>query len=467
MEANNAICGFVDQKELAILDEPGFVMSAETKVELPNQTNAIPDKNSFSFLKQIFFIDDTLTNKISYYHILLLLFSLPFDFFYSHIILVSFGVHTLINFKKENIRSIFNVRTLILQSVFFVTLFGIVYSPDKNAGFTGLGRQLAILLIPILFSITSLDLKKYRNNFLLGFSLCSTLTIGYLYLDALRVIHYYDYALKTLFSAAFTNHNFSDPIGMHATFLALQVGLALVYLLSILIKQTDRNSKLFYGACCGLLSIGLLQLSSKSVCVAILIAVCFAIPFFILKERRKRLQFIIASLAIVILSAWVLSRSQTFRDRFFNDLKDDISQSSNGDITDPRLSRWKVAAELISKSPVIGYGSGAEIGLLKNGYFDKKLYNSFLNNLNAHNEYLSILLATGIWGLMVYLTSLYYGFKNAMASNDVIYLTFILLIVIVSLSESVFDVDKGTMFYGLFFSFFVFTNSGIKEIKKQ
>ncbi|MEO6522706.1 MAG: O-antigen ligase family protein [Mucilaginibacter sp.] len=467
MEANNAIYGFGDQEELTMLDEPGFDKTTVTKAELQKQTDAIPDKNPHSFLKQIFVIDDTLTNKISYYHILLLLFSLPFDLFYSHIILISFGLHTLINLKKENVRSIFNVRTVILQSAFFITLLGIAYSPNKGAGFTELGRQLAILLIPILFSTTSLDLKKYKDNFLLGFSLCSTLTIAYLYLDALRVIHYYGYSIETLFSAAFTNHNFSDPVGMHATFLALQVGLALVYLLSVLINSTKINAKLFYGACCGLLSIGLLQLSSKSVCVTILIAVCIALPFFILKGKRKRSQFIIVSFAVVLFSTLILSRSQTFRDRFFNDLKDDISQSTNGDITDPRLSRWKVAGELIIKSPVIGYGSGAETDLLSKGYFDKKLYNSFLNKLNAHNEYLSLLLATGILGLLIYLSTLYYGFKNAMASKDVLYLTFILLIVIVSLSENVLDVDKGTMFYGLFFSFFAFTNSGIKELKKQ
>jgi len=457
MEANGTVYELTDKQRLTTPNKSVLPKPAKIIRLYPNYSS--PSQKLGRLFNQLFFIDDSVANKISYYHILLLLFSLPFDLFYSHLILISFGVHTLINLKKENIKSLFNIRTLILQSVFFVTLLGIAYSPDKNAGFTELGRQLAILLIPVLFSITSLDLKKYRNNFLLGFSLCSTLTIAYLYLDALRVIHYYGYRPRVLFSPAFTNHNFSDPIGMHATFLALQIGLSLVYSLSVLIKQTNRNNKFFYAACCGLLSIGLLQLSSKSVCVTILIVVCIAVPFFILKDKRKRSQFIIASLAIVVVSMLALSRSQTFRDRFFNDLKDDISHSTNGDITDPRLSRWKVAGELIGKSPIIGYGSGVETNLLRNGYFDKKLYNSFLNKLNAHNEYLSLLLGTGFLGLMIYLGTLYYGFKKAMTSKDVLYLTFILLVAIVSLSENVLDVDKGTMFYSLFFSFFVVTES--------
>lgn len=161
------------------------------------------------------------------------------------------------------------------------------------------------------------------------------------------------------------------------------------------------------------------------------------------------------------------SRSQSFKNRFFNTFKDDVSQKINSDLTDPRLLRWKVASGLIIKSPLTGYGSGAEIGLLKNEYFNKKLYNSFLYGLNAHNEYLSMLLATGILGLMVYLGTLYYGFKNALKARDLIYLTFTLLIIIVSLSENVLDVDKGTMFYGLFFSFFALTKNIVPGAQTQ
>jgi hypothetical protein len=52
------------------------------------------------------------------------------------------------------------------------------------------------------------------------------------------------------------------------------------------------------------------------------------------------------------------------------------------------------------------------------------------------------------------------GWTMAITSvkRDVIFLTFMLLIAVVSLSENIFDVDKGTMFYGLFYSFFIFCN---------
>ena len=51
-------------------------------------------------MKKLLFIDDTLENKISYYHLAFFLISLPFDFFYSEVVLTSFAIHTLIHLRK-------------------------------------------------------------------------------------------------------------------------------------------------------------------------------------------------------------------------------------------------------------------------------------------------------------------------------------------------------------------------------
>lgn len=384
-----------------------------------------------------------------------LLASLPFDFFYSHLIIISFAVHTLLHVKKERLKMLLHTRTLVLQSVFFVTLLGMLYSANKNEAGVELGRQLVIVLMPVLFCLTTLNLEKYRDRLLMVFALCCTLTVAFLYLDALRVIRFYRYPLNTLWSPLFTNHNFSDPIGMHATFFALQVGLALVYLLYTLIKPGKAVYKLFYAACCMLLFAGLIQLSSKSVLAALLIAVSIAIPFFMLSGKR-RVMFISACLVIAGTSVWAISKSATFRERYFTDLEKDLSQAQKNESTDPRLARWETAVGLIAQSPVIGHGSGSEIALLKDAYFNKKLYSAYLNGLNAHDEYLSFLLKTGIVGLLIYLATLAYGFNNSIRSKDVIFFSFMLLVATVGISENLLDVDKGTLFYGFFFSFFAY-----------
>jgi O-antigen ligase len=388
---------------------------------------------------------------------MLLMASLPFDMFYSHLILVSFAIHTLIHLNKNAIKPVFKIRTLMLQSVFFITALSTIYAINKPAAFDEWGKHIAIFIFPLVFCLNPLDLKKYRHRLLMCFALVCTATIAYLYLDALMVIKHYQLPLKALFSGAFTNHNFSQPIDMHATFFSMQIAVSLVYILSVLIKERASLKKMLYLVCAGILTAGLIQLSSKSVFIALIVTIDAALPYFLLVGKR-RIKYMAVIASITVLAVLVIFNSNVFRERYFNELKVDLSKTAQGSATDSRLARWDVAIGLIGKAPVIGYGAGSEMGLLHEEFFNKKLFNSYLNGLNAHSEYLSLLLKSGIIGLLVYLATLAFGFNIAFRQKDILLFTFITLIAIVSLSEDLFDVDKGTCFYAFFFAFFVFSN---------
>ncbi|MBC7398305.1 MAG: O-antigen ligase family protein, partial [Mucilaginibacter sp.] len=379
-----------------------------------------------------------------------------FDFFYSHIILASFCLHTIIQLNKKAIKPIFTVNNLLLQSVFFITLLSTIYTINRPEAFTQWGRHVTILMFPILFSLSPFDLKKYRNQLLWGFSLICTLVVLYLYADAFKTIRHYGLPLRALISAAFTNQNFADPIEMHATFFSLQLAIALVYLLSELLKKQPTLNTIIYGTCSAVLLAGIIQLSSKSIFITLFLIINLAIPYFLLTDKR-RVRYLAVTTSLSVLVIVALFFTGNFRVRLINDLKYDLALTGTDKAFDSRLDRWRTATELISKSPIIGYGAGSELGLLHENFFVKKYYNSFLNNLNAHNEYLSMLLKSGIIGLLIYLTTLWFGFKQALQRKDILFFTFMLLIAIVSLSENILDVDKGIIFYAFFFSFFIFS----------
>jgi len=405
----------------------------------------------------LFSIKDNLANKISYYHLMLLMASLPFNMFYSHLILASLSIHTLIHLNKKNIKLVFRWRTILLLSVFIITVLSTIYTINPREGFNEWGKHITILLFPLLFCLNPLDLKRYRQQLLLVFSLVCTATIIYLYADALFTIKHYRLPYSSLFSAGFTNHNFSEPLDMHATFFSMQIALALMYLLSILIKESSLYKKLFYVACCVILTAGIIQLSSKSIVIAIIILINLVLPYFLLKGAA-RWKFMIGSAALSILLIIGILNSGTFKERFINELKTDLTKSKTVETTDSRVARWAVVIELVEKSPLIGYGAGSEIGLLQDGFYKHKLYSSYLNRLNGHSQYLSFLLKSGLIGLLVYLSTLVFGFKLAIRQRDLLFFTFMVLVAIVSLSENLLDVDKGIIFYAFFFSFFVFSN---------
>lgn len=388
---------------------------------------------------------------------MLLMASLPFDRFYSHLILISLSIHTLIHLNKNTFKPVFTLRTLVLQSVFFITILSTIYTINYPEAFHEWGKQITIFLFPLLFCLNPLDIKKYRPQLLLTFALVCTATIGYLYFDAIITIKYYKLPFKILFSDAFTNHNFSEPIDMHATFFSMQVMLALIYMLYVLIKERSLYTRLFYLTCSAVLTAGLIQLSSKSIFVVLLVIINIALPWFLLKGAA-RLKYIIAAASFSVLLVVGILNSGTLRERYITELKQDMSKQSVGEIEDGRLARWNVAAGLIAKAPVIGYGAGSEIGLLQESFFNKKLYNSYLFRLNAHSQYLSFLLKSGIIGLAIYLATLVFGFNISLKKKDLLFFTFMLLIAIVSLSENLLDVDKGIFFYSFFFTFFIFSN---------
>jgi hypothetical protein len=134
--------------------------------------------------------------------------------------LISFGIHTLIHIQKEKAKNIFTKPVLILAAVYLLGFAAIWYSPDKTEGVNVATRQLAILIVPVLFALTGLNLEKYKWNLIAIFGFTCALTILYLYADAIYTIFHFNLPLSSLFSGSFMNHNFSRPIQMHATALS-------------------------------------------------------------------------------------------------------------------------------------------------------------------------------------------------------------------------------------------------------
>lgn len=407
----------------------------------------------------LFSIDDSLTNKISFYHLVLLLASLPFDMFYSHLILISYALHTLIHLHRKSIKPIFNLRILVLQAVFIVAILSTIYSTNRAEAGTEIGRRVMILIIPFIFCLNPFDIRKYRDQLFLCFSIVCTGIILYLYADALLTLKYFGLPYSLLFSSNFANHNFSEPINMHATFFSMQVALALVYLVSKLISKQTRRAKLLYLAGCLILTTGLIQLCSKSVFIALFLIINVAVPLFLLQGAKRRKYVLVSASLSALLIAGILY-SNTFRDRYVTELTTDLSPAQKAELIDSRLARWSVIADLIKKKPIAGYGTGTEVSLLHDAFFNNKLYNSFLHNLNAHSEYLSFLIKSGIVGLLVYLATLAFGFRISSHQRDLLFFSFMLIIATVSFSENILDVDKGIIYYSFFYSFFIFSETG-------
>jgi O-antigen ligase len=402
-------------------------------------------------MKKVFYINDSIENKISYYHLLFFLMALPFDRLYSTLILISFILHVAVYFDLKGINKIDTV-TFVPQLVFFVTVVSAIYSPSSSKSLAVIGNQMAILIFPILFTITKLDLARYRSPLMESLTMMCTLTIVYLYADAFHTIFYYKLPLRELLSLAFVNQNFSEPLKMHPTYLSMLIVLSVVYSISKIQKNSVK--RVYHLSSCFILFAGLIQLGSKSALLSLLIIIIFGFPWFLI-SRKSRTRFLLSSIIVSALLVSGIISLQAFRNRFIVTLKNDLTGSSGVVSMNGRYDRWIVAVDLIKKSPFLGRGSGSEIPLLRESYFNRKMYGPYIFSLNAHNQYLSFLITSGVVGLLVYLGSLTWGLRHSIKNKDILLFSFIILTIVVSFSEDMLDVNKGIFFYAFFYSFFI------------
>ena len=407
-------------------------------------------------------IRDNIVNRITCYHLIAFLATLAFDRFYNQLVFISLLLHTIIHLKKTSFRQIDWKPMIIIQSVFFITVICTSWSAYAANGMGAWEKQIAIFLFPLIFVLNDIKLKKHGDKILTGFAYVITLVIIYLYYDALRIIAWYDFPLKKLFTVFFLNHNFSKPIDLHATYLSLYVAIAILVFFQNLIRQlNNKRTRLIYLFCMLILSAGLVQLASRSVLIGFLVIINLVLPFYF-SQRKKRLQFVGLSMLLSAIVIFCILRMEGLNFRLVQGLKNDLTTSSlKYSVSDPRAKRWDLAIDLIKESPVIGYGTGSEIPMLKQAYFDNRLYDSYLNDLNAHNQYFSFLLKGGLVALFIYLFTLAWAFRLAIRSRDLLFLSFLGLIVIAGISENIMDVNKGIFFYAFFLSFFV-----VKHLKK-
>ena len=415
-------------------------------------------------MKSVFFINDTTVNKISYYHLLIFLMALPFDRIISELILISLCVHTLIHIRHFK-RKQFSISGLFLiLSIYILTIIGTVYTQFRDEAFFEWERQLAFLLFPLIFYFNDLDIAYYRNFFLEGLGFSCLAIIVCLYGHIFIVINENHLTISALFNKAFINHNFSAPIDMHATYFSMYIIMGLVGMFLGYSKSTSSSSKLFYAISCIILVLGIFQLSSKAMIIALAIIVNVAFPLLIV-DRTKRIKFLIVSVGITLLSIVGFTQIVNLNSRLIEGLKDDVTQSSiQNDLLEPRVKRWAAAWELILERPFYGYGSGSEVEKLKEVYYQQHLYNSYLHDLNAHNEYLSMWLKFGIGGLILFLVILAVIGYSAFSHRDLGAMSFLLIVSSVSFSENILDANKGIFFCAFFFSLYYFSLFKTKKV---
>jgi O-antigen ligase len=404
------------------------------------------------------------SERLRLFLMMLFVYFLPFDKFYSTLTLYTLIGVTVLDFRFARIKEI--PRDFwIFQLVFCIGLAGLFYSLNRESGNFFVQRQLAIFIFPLLIPLATSPDRDKTNLMLTSLSVSCVLVVIYLLVNAAML--YFSLQLTSfhsVLSGAFFNHSFSKPLGIHAGYLSLYMSLSLFYLLS---RWNEFKSFAEKGICSLfilLLITGLFFLASRNTLLATLVILLTVYPFYHIKNKKR--YFLLFGTGTVLAILTVLSNGY-LKSRFSGELISEVkpvaqNESINYNVAEPRIVRWKAAWGPISRRLWTGYGTGDETDILKSAYLRNGLIISYLESFNAHNQYISYLIKSGIIGLAVFLAAFGYYLYLAFRTRNFMYLAFLFMLLFGFYTENILDANKGIFFFAFFNPFFGYACNRMK-----
>lgn len=394
-----------------------------------------------------------------------IVYSLMFWTYLNSIFSILVAVYWLIFSKKHfDISSGKTKLMLLFISLFLVSLAGMLYTSNLPAGIATLKKQSAILLFPLIFGTTS------TLNPLLAKKISFHLLIA----TALSCLAGLFYGLYFLVQTGNTEWMTGKHILPFHVFRPVLMGLfcllTMVIAFQNITSATGKFKSLLWAHIC-LMSLMVFLLSIRLVIFCwLLLVLYFLFKNFRLWPHRLLLFFFI--IILVLISGFKIpSLHRQWKELFDFSGKSTIVLDRDSSLTKRwggkalRLAIWQSSGEQLKKHWLTGVGTGDVQDSLQQAYESRKFYfASRYNQYNAHNQYLQITLANGLPGLLILLACIclpLITFRKIF-SND-IYFFFLLLFAMISMSEVLFEVNKGILWYSFFNSIFAFSYLKTKE----
>ena len=395
----------------------------------------------------------SLFEKIGSLLFALFAFALPFPMEYSYCVLATFALFVIINLRTQSFKKI-PKEVWIFQLIYLLSLSGYLYSEDVFRANYMLERQLTIFLFPLLIPFASNFSKINFSKIFLGLTLGCVLAICFLYYEAFdKIVHvHHESFFAKIITDPYLNQNFALPLDIHSGYLSIFLSLSIIFLLDYIRQFKYLSFELMLIIISLIvLGLGLLSLASRNTLISTALISIIVYPFFYV---RKRILYFLVATSVCSLIFYFVWQSPYFKSRFSSEFVHEISirkvKLKDEYQVEPRMQRWICATNLIKKRPILGYGTGDEVELLKQEYLKNNLTVSYNLEFNAHNQYISTLIKHGIIGLIIFLFAFAYYLYLGIRHGNFIYTSFTILLLIGFLTENILDMNKGIFLFAFF-----------------
>ena len=328
-----------------------------------------------------------------------------------------------------------------------------LYTSNIPSGWFDLQVKLSILIFPVLLvSEGEMNFNKqkiFTEMFTCGLLLNGVICLGY------AVWRY-----VALNKFVFQYMDFS--LFLHPSYYSMYIDLALVLIVNMLTLKSNeiRNwEKIYFYSSLIFLEFMLILLQSKTgLLVSVIVFSIIIIRYAIHTKRWSATGiFILCSIATYFFTYNCIitanrSRISVATQVLVNKPMDTHSTES----TQVRYFVWQSAWNVIKANAIKGVGTGDAKDKLIEQYARDNHTGALQEKLNAHNEYIQVTVALGIAGLICLLSCLLAPLYKSIREKRFVYIMFILILMINFLTESMFETQSGTIFYGFFNSLLMF-----------
>lgn len=132
-----------------------------------------------------------------------------------------------------------------------------------------------------------------------------------------------------------------------------------------------------------------------------------------------------------------------------------------------KLEIWRTAKEIIKENMWFGVGTGDVRQAFDEQYakMDSRLDED--SRLRGHNQYITMFIAFGIFGLIWFLITIFYPLFKLRMQYDYLYMMFFVSVVLSYISEDTLETQAGLTYFVIFSCLFLFARTGIPIRKSE
>ncbi len=385
--------------------------------------------------------------KYTYYALLFLTFSLPFELLFISIASVVWFVFAVLMFRAKNWQrpKLNNIYLIIL---FFVwSAIGVFYSNSLPEATERLVRQAPLLMFPIAALCLPLEKKKVqtlKKVFVFACIVFCMVSVGTLIFNVISkysVSHHYNFVQSSMYH-------------FHFPYDTLYLNLACIFVLFGNFNELTKKITSF-------IFFSVIFLFGVRTGIATFLLITLLYLGINYKTTFKLKNLIIFGMGI-LLSLFILNKSSYLKDKYYGVLEkleivksEEISEvGKEYHKLSLRQKLWSASWDVVQEKPLFGYGVFGEVEPLKEA-FKRNGISKKNNDMNSHNQYLTTFLQHGAIGvvllLFILLRSLLLSLKEKKYENFLL----VLVISLAFVTESMLLRQKGIVIFALVFSVFL------------